>query len=124
MPLHSSPKTRRNLVPFFRARAAAPPRLQRAAAGRGGARESAADYYGVERQTNKLLYFRAFVTVGADLKQALRLRSSNLRVGNSYKSAAAAARAHDRWGFWRRRGARWGSGAVSGGGCGAGSGEC
>ncbi|KIY99182.1 hypothetical protein MNEG_8778 [Monoraphidium neglectum] len=58
--------------------------------------EAAADFYGVERQTNQKPLFRAFVSLGTELRAALGLAASNLRIGNTYCSAEAAARAHDR----------------------------
>ena len=40
--------------------------------------------------------FRAYVPLNAELKRALGVKSNHLRVGNAYRSAEAAARAHDR----------------------------
>ncbi|KAI8472273.1 MAG: hypothetical protein J3K34DRAFT_504209 [Monoraphidium minutum] len=79
---------RGNAKPQGDTAAAPPPQLQSMA----GPRTEAADFFGVERQTNKKLYFRAFVPLGAGLRRALGLGSSNLRVGNA---ALLALYGHD-----------------------------
>jgi hypothetical protein len=73
----------------------------------------------VERQTNQKPLFRAFVSLGTELRAALGLAASNLRIGNTYCSAEAAARAHDRragaCGRWGERGAAETAGARGAG---------